>query len=46
MCLKDGFGTDKFGNGDSYTGNYMKGKPEGYGISQIKNDKAYLHFFF
>jgi len=31
MCLKHGTGTDMFSNGDSYTGEYYDGKPEGKG---------------
>lgn len=29
--MKHGEGIEKFGNGDTYKGNYEKGKPEGYG---------------
>lgn len=31
-CLKHGFGTERFANGDIYVGSYLQGKPEGYGI--------------
>ena len=31
MCLKHGQGTDVFCNGDSYTGEYVDGKPHGRG---------------
>jgi len=31
MCLKHGQGTDKFNTGDSYTGEYVDGKPHGRG---------------
>jgi hypothetical protein len=30
-CLKHGTGTDMFGNGDTFTGQYRYGKPEGFG---------------
>jgi hypothetical protein len=31
MCLKHGQGTDSFQNGDTYTGEYVDGKPHGKG---------------
>jgi hypothetical protein len=30
-CLKHGIGTESFANGDIYNGNYLDGKPDGYG---------------
>lgn len=30
-CLKHGIGTESFANGDIYNGNYLEGKPDGYG---------------
>ena len=31
QCVKHGTGTDLFVNGDSYTGDYSNGKPDGKG---------------
>ena len=39
--LKNGKGKDVFGNGDSYEGDYMNGKPHGKGIYIWKNKASY-----
>jgi len=40
-CLKHGFGTDKFANGDTYTGEYRYGKPYGIGKYIWRNGSSY-----
>jgi len=39
--LKHGFGTDKFANGDTYSGEYRYGKPYGRGRYIWRNGSQY-----
>ena len=43
--MKHGHGTEKFGNGDFYVGNYVNGKPDGYGEYYWSNGCQYKGFF-
>ena len=43
--MKHGQGTEKFGNGDLYLGNYVNGKPDGYGEYYWSNGREYKGFF-
>jgi hypothetical protein len=43
--LKHGEGTEKFANGDLYIGNYVNGKPEGYGEYFWVNGSFFKGFF-
>ena len=45
MCLKHGTGTDIFNNGDSYTGEYVDGKPDGKGQYTWANGATYIGDF-
>jgi hypothetical protein len=46
MCLKHGQGTDMFNNGDSYTGEYVDGKPHGKGEYTWSSGQNYVGDFF
>lgn len=39
--MKHGEGQEKFANGDVYIGNYMNGKPEGYGEYYWSNGSSF-----
>jgi len=43
--LKHGNGIEKFINGDTYTGNYVNGKPDGFGEYQWANGSHYKGMF-
>ena len=43
--LKHGQGTDIFANGDSFTGTYRGGKPDGYGQYRWKSGSVYIGEF-
>ena len=43
--MKHGYGTEKFGNGDFYVGNYVNGKPDGYGEYYWSTGCQYKGFF-
>ena len=45
MCLKHGTGTDLFSNEDSYTGEYVNGKPQGKGQYSWTNGAIYVGDF-
>jgi hypothetical protein len=42
QCLKHGYGTDIFSNGDSYIGEYVNGKPEGKGQYKWGHGSGYV----
>jgi hypothetical protein len=44
-CLKEGKGHDTFNNGDSYKGEYKKGKFEGYGVYTWADNSYYEGYF-
>jgi len=39
--VKEGFGKDTFANGDTYEGDYKRGKPDGIGIYTWANGSQY-----
>jgi hypothetical protein len=41
MSLKNGKGTDYFYNGDNYRGDYLHGKPDGFGVYTWANGSMY-----
>ncbi len=43
--MKHGEGTEKFSNGDIYIGNYVNGKPEGYGEYYWVNGSFFKGYF-
>jgi hypothetical protein len=43
--VKHGTGTDLFVNGDSYTGDYSHGKPDGKGQYTWANGATYIGLF-